>query len=311
MGAIVLLGPQRLERTLSAALADLGVDPAAPVAAVTAGWREREGETGPMEEHLARPVHNLALYARSEDAVERDLELSLWYRERLGTVLQTHDLYKVRLGAAMQAARELLGREGAAELLDPAREAALRAVREVDAWHLQRLAELREEFRAWWRVEERPVVEAHRKELRALLDPCPVVCIAGGDVAALRNRMLLFDLPSLIGDRHVVAWSAGSMACGDRVVLFHDEHPHGPADPEILGSGLALASDLIAFPHADARLHLGDRVRMELLARRFEPSRCVAFGAGTRLVFESGSLVEARRARRITADGRVLPLEAA
>src|SRR5947207_8912415 len=60
MPEVVLLGPQRLKPTLVQAFRDLRVE--GPVAAVTAGWEEREEEIDELSEHLARPVENLSLH---------------------------------------------------------------------------------------------------------------------------------------------------------------------------------------------------------------------------------------------------------
>ncbi len=57
MHPLTLLGPQRLRPTLAAAFDELGIS--GQVAAVTAGWQEREAEVEEMKEHLGRPVVDL------------------------------------------------------------------------------------------------------------------------------------------------------------------------------------------------------------------------------------------------------------
>jgi hypothetical protein len=107
------------------------------------------------------------------------------------------------------------------------------------------------------------------------------VAIAGGDVAALRNRFLMFDLGSLLGDLPVFAWSAGAMLLSDVIVLFHDTPPHGAGDPEVLDRGLGRVPGVVAFPHATRRLRLDDAVRVRVMSRRFAPAACLAMDEGS------------------------------
>jgi hypothetical protein len=62
----------------------------------------------------------------------------------------------------------------------------------------------------------------------------------------------------------VFAWSAGAMAVTDRVVLFHDSPPAGPpATPRSSAHGLGLFPGVVALPHARRRLRLeGPRPRL-------------------------------------------------
>src|SRR5205814_1280869 len=71
-GRIVLLGPQRLAPTLSVALREAGFPDDSPIALVTAGWQEREGEDGELREHLGGRGVNLELYARALRVSEAD-----------------------------------------------------------------------------------------------------------------------------------------------------------------------------------------------------------------------------------------------
>ena len=56
--SLVLLGPQRFQPTLRQTLHELGVE--GPVAVITAGWQEREGETRELSEHVGRETRNRA-----------------------------------------------------------------------------------------------------------------------------------------------------------------------------------------------------------------------------------------------------------
>jgi hypothetical protein len=74
----------------------------------------------------------------------------------------------------------------------------------------------------------RPAVLKHRKELAKLLEGVAGLAIAGGHVATLLNRLELFGIAELLGDKPVFAWSAGRDGRqSERVVLFHDDPPQG------------------------------------------------------------------------------------
>ena len=130
-------------------------------------------------------------------------------------------------------------------------------------------------------------------------------------MAVLLNRLRLFDLPSLIGERMVVAWSAGAMAISERVVLFHDRPPHGPGYPELLENGLGLAPSVAPFPHAKRRLDLDDAIRVRLSALRFAPAICVALDEGTGIRWQGDGWQPLPVARRLAIDGGVQRWEAA
>ena len=67
---LTLLGPQRLRPTLAAAIERLGVG--GRVAAITAGWQEREAEVEEMRAHLGLPLVDLMLHRRCEQAFAED-----------------------------------------------------------------------------------------------------------------------------------------------------------------------------------------------------------------------------------------------
>ncbi|HWE24492.1 MAG TPA: hypothetical protein VG496_11210, partial [Myxococcales bacterium] len=78
--AVVLLGAQRFEPTLGAAVAELGVT--GRIATITAGWQERELEDEELSEHLGRRTVNLRLHGRGEELFAADPELQAAHRER-------------------------------------------------------------------------------------------------------------------------------------------------------------------------------------------------------------------------------------
>ena len=139
--------------------------------------------------------------------------------------------------------------------------------------------------------------------------------IAGGHVAVLRNRMLFFGIEHALQAHAgpVLAWGAGAMALTERIVLFYDDAPFGPAEAEVLDHGLGLAEDLVLFPHAKERLRLDERERVGALARRFGPAPCVSLEKGA-IVEREGDRWVSRGASGTASilgpDGAVLPMEA-
>lgn len=287
---VVLLGPQRLNRTLKFAVDELC--PRGTVALVTAGWEEREGEDQELREHLGGRAVNLRLWGRAEDVMERDAELSLALRARHDRLREQHELYRLRLVHAISAAQELLRREptkGREEMLDAERAGAIEAVRELDEFHLRRVSLIHREFEEEWKPTERDSVVRHRRELAQIIEACDCVCVTGGHVVVLLHRLRLFDALSLFGAHPLVAWSAGAMALGERVVLFHDSPPQGQGAAELYEEGLGAYAGVMPFPHARKRLHLHDTRRITLFARRFAPDRCIAFDPLTRMDWDGRS----------------------
>ncbi|MBL8860175.1 MAG: hypothetical protein JNL28_16815 [Planctomycetes bacterium] len=301
---VVLLGPQRLQPTLNKAVAAARVS--GPLAAITAGWEERESEDQEMRDHLGGHTINLRVYDRAEDVMRRDPELNAAIRERQDRLRVQHDLYRVRLAHAMAAARELLHREqtdGYSEMLNAEREAAIEAVRTLDGFHLMKVVDVHHEFEDRLRPLERSIVEHHRREMAHILNDCGALCVAGGHVVALLHRMRLFDVLGLVEHKPIFAWSAGAMALGERVVLFHDNPPQGTGNAELFEEGLSAYSGVLPLPHARHRLHLHDRTRVALMARRFAPAQVVAFDALTRMEWNGSSWHGDKGTLRLTEGG--------
>lgn len=194
----------------------------------------------------------------------------------------------------MEAARELV-RLPDGVLEEQQLEAAIRAIRNLDAEHLSFVDEVNAEYARRIDLDERPVVQRKRRQVMDLLESeaAEAVAIAGGHVAVLLNRLRLFDIRGLLGTRHLFAWSAGAMVTGTRIVLFHDSPPQGGGNAEVLESGIGLHSGVIPLPHATERLVLDDRQRVALFARRFAPDLCLALDQGDRVDW-TGQAWEAR-----------------
>ncbi|MEM6795295.1 MAG: hypothetical protein AAF725_15050 [Acidobacteriota bacterium] len=310
MASLTLLGPQRLEPILRPELDRLAVD--GQVATITAGWQEREGEIDELREHLGRPLVDLRLHSRCEDVFARDPELFRAHRARQDRLQAVQRLYRYRLDFVLEPARELMRRgEDEADIIDQARASAIEAIRNLDREHLQRLAEVHEEFQRAWQPARRQAVAEHREQLSEILAGSRAVAIAGGHVAVLLNRMRLFSVLPLFDNLPIFAWSAGAMALGERVILFHDSPPQGAGNPEVLDAGLGLYRGLVPLPHARKRLQLQDPVRVSLFARRFSPDTCVVLDercsvsrGDTGFGWQRGS-----GTLQLTTDGRLEPLE--
>jgi len=310
MPPVVLLGPQRFARTLGEAVREAGLS--GPLALVTAGWQEREGEDGELREHLERAgtrTENLRLWERCEALLATDPELAAAHRERQERLRALQEVYALRLAHAKAAARELFAREGPPALLEPERRHAIEAVRALDEHHLRRVRELRREMEESHRPRRRPAVAREIAAVRREVERAAGVAIAGGHVAVLLNRLRLLGLDRMLRDRPLFAWSAGAMAVAERVVLFHDFPPQGAGDAELLDAGLGLCRGVVPLPHARRRLRLADPVRVALLARRLAPAAVLALDDGARVT--TGE--EGWRARggvaQLTAEGAVVPLE--
>ena len=310
---VVVLGPQRQHPGVAKAVADLGVV-GGPLAVVTAGWEERESEDDELVKALADPnagnvsgsVANLALFPRADEVYANHPALHELMTERERRRKQLRDLYHLRLAPQLNACRELLQRVGTDVLDDlssdptfgPEIEHAVAGVRELDRHHLQRVTDLEVEIgdRLSGRSDlvDHPVLVHHRRQVADLVSGSAALLIAGGHVGTLISLLRLFDVMNLVADKPVIAWSAGSMAIGEQVVLFHDSPARGAGDAEVFGPGFGLVRGLVPMPHARYRLDLEDRRRVALMARRFEPNVCVGLDYTGRIdCLETGSVAEA------------------
>jgi hypothetical protein len=305
MHDVLLLGPQFRAPNLRESLRDAGLP--GPVVAITAGWQEREGELGALEEHLGAPARDLRLYERAEAAFTRDPELHAAYRARQNDLRRLQDLYRVRLDHGKAAARELLKSDDDSPLARKAVRAAIEGLRRLDAEHLRDIRTLHRRFDQDWGPARRPVLATQAAELERLVASAGLVCIAGGHVAVLLNRLRLFGLERVLRTRPVAAWSAGAMVLAERVVLFHDHPPQGAGNAEVFEAGLALVRAAVFLPHAASRLATSDAARVALLARRLAPASCYTLDDGSRLLWRRGRLSESAGSQRLARTGRLLP----
>jgi hypothetical protein len=305
--AVVLLGAQRFNPSLGAAVSELGVT--GRIALVTAGWQERESEDDELSAHLGGRTVNLKLHARGEELFRDDLELRNAHRERQDALRHRQDFYKIRLEFELEAERVIRHRVAPADIVAEQARESIDAIRELDRTHLASCARLRNEFDKAWKPAKRASVARHRAEIARAIEGCQAVAIAGGHVATLINRLSLFGLGALVADKIVFAWSGGAMAISERVVLFHDSPPQGPGASEVLDAGLGLVPGLVLFPQPEQRLHLDNTERVQSLVRRFAPARCLALPSRSRVTFSEGRLSHSDGVLELLDDGKSAAFE--
>lgn len=299
--SLTLLGPQRFNPTMADVVRSLDIE--GTVATVTAGWREREPDDDELDALLDGRSTNLALYGRWLDVLQRDTGLAVADRRRVQVLEELQALYVVRLHHTLEGLYALERRGGLAGVLDAAVEEAFDAVHQLDIRHLEQVAEVRAEF--FDNVVDHPVVAEHRGAVAAMLEAVAAVTIAGGHVGVLLDCLHMFDVPALLDDKAVIAWSGGAMTLTERVVLFNHRAPQGFTHSEIYAAGLGLCRGVVLFPHAHRRLHLDDPQRMGVLARRMAPSTCVLLDDGVRLGCPPRAQWHPEGVRTVAVDGSV------
>lgn len=300
--SVTLLGPQR-RPTLDRVVQSSHID--GQIAAVTAGWQEREPDDGELMTLLAGRGINLHLHGRWIDVLHSDPDYARAEREHRAVLDELQQFYLVRLDHALRATYAVAQRgDGHPRIRQTAIDDALATVRQIDERHLARVAELAASFTDAWRPSEREVVAKHREELSATLGQVVCLVIAGGHVGELLHVLRLFGIQDRLPER-LIAWSAGAMTLTDRIVLFHDRTAHGPAQAELLDTGLGVAPALVALPHARRRLRTDDLLRMSVLAQRLAPARCLVLDDGVTVELGDGGGLPAQ-ARVVDIEGRIV-----
>jgi len=302
-----MLGPQAPESNLSAAIAALGAG--GPIAAITAGWRDSEGEIEDLQTAIGCPVEDLMIYHRAEKVFADEPELHRLQRQRQDKLVELQRLYRIRLTAAMNSARKLMRADADPDLLRLEQRAAISQVRALDRHHVRRIAAIHQQFDVRRAALDVPAASRQRDRVQQLVADAGLVLIAGGHVAVLLNRIRLFRLRELLAQKPVIAWSAGAMVLCERIVLFHDDAPQGKRNAEVLDEGLAIVRNHIPLPHAKSRLDWSNRTRMALFGRRFAPARCCTLDNGSIVRLENSRVVSAAGSSVITRTGRKKALE--
>lgn len=283
---VTLLGPQRVATTARAAVREMLPD--GPIAAVNAGWQERESEDAELDEVLGGRMRNLGLHRRWRDVHDRDPEYSVAERRLDDLLDELQALYVVRLQHAMAAIDSVRRRREVPSVQEEALADAIAAVQALDAWHLRAVRDTRAEFRAAFRPGQRTAIAEHRAEVAAIVDDSAGLVVAGGHVGVLLRTLRVFALDKIV-KTPLIAWSAGAMALAERVVLYHDMAPQGPGDAEAYAEGLGAYQGVLPFPHAKRRLRLSDDDHVGLMARRFAPWTCLLLADGVRVDLVDGA----------------------
>ena len=298
---VVLLGPQRHRTEVGAEVARLR--DGGRVALITSGWQEWEGDDAWLRDAVGGEVVNVDLYRRAEGIWADDPSLAAAHSELQQRVRLLRRVYNARLEHAMDAWISIESMAGDPAVLDAERGSALEGVRRLDRHHLGRIEGLRADFDARMRPTDREGLRRERDAVIHTLRESSAIVVAGGQVATLLNRLRLFDLAPILGERPVVAWSAGAMALTERVVLFHDSPPWGPGHAEVGEAGLGLVSGLVALPNGRQRLRLDDPDRVGRMARRFSPDVCLSLDPGARAEWNGLAWVGGEGDRLLDAGG--------
>lgn len=299
--SLFLLGPQPRFATLQLALEQLQIR--RPVALVTAGWEEDEAEDGAWRAALPAGSLNLGLFKRTEHLFAADPEIIQLLQRRQDELRHLRDVYRLRLGCALRGAQHV--DRAHSELVDfaPERASAIAMVRQLDREYLARTSEVCARYEQQLRLEQRPLVLEHRRQLAAILADCQALVIAGGHAAIILNRLQIFSLLPLSAHLPLIACSAGAMALAEQIVFFHDGIPQGDTNPEVLRAGMGLVRGLLPLPDGSQRLDLQQRERVALFAQRFAPLTCVLLDPHSWLERRGGVWRGGGRTEQLTVGG--------
>lgn len=301
MTATILLGPQRFLTTAGAVVRGLGTD--GPVATVTAGWQDREGDDSELQDVMEGRSRNLHLYGRMIDVLTQDARVADVAMAVQDATRDLASVYSTRLHHALAAVFAVQRHPGRHDVVGAGLDDAVESVRRLDRWYLQELRELYEDGDLVAALDASELLARHRAEVAGILSGSSVLAVAGGHVGVLIRGLRLFAVrPS--AELPVVAWSGGAMAVTERVILFHDDTPQGFSGAEIWDRGLGRARGIVALPHARRRLRLDDASRVSVMARRFAGATCVLLEDGSRVALGPGGELPPRT-RYLSVDGSV------
>jgi len=308
MAVQIMLGPQSPRANLKNAIDTLSFN--GPVVTITAGWRDFEAETDELQAEIGIPIEDLNLYHQAENIFALEPELHALQRERQDQLLELQRLYRIRLTPTMAAARKLLREKGEPDLLRLEQRAAISQVRALDRHHVRRISSIHQDFDTRRAELFIPRAATLRQTIQRKVADSALVLIAGGHVAVLINRIRLFRLAEVLAQKPIIAWSAGAMVLGERIVLFHDDAPQGKRDAEVLDTGLGIVKNVIPLPHAKSRLDWSSRTRMALFSRRFAPAVCCTLDNGSMIQIESNRITSASRSSVMMRTGWKKPVKA-
>lgn len=278
------------------------------LALITAGWRYDEDREEPLREAVRRPVRNLRLYHAFREVEREAPDLIAAYTRKQDALRSMKEKYRVAITHAHRACCDLLHERRDADC--PWFREAVDHLRRVDDVFLAEVDRLHHAFAAEAHPMRHRSVRAHVDAMRAALDDCEIVGIAGGHVGVLRNRLAFFGFDEWLRDRRIVAWSGGAMVLTDHVLLYHDHTHYGVGTAELLDRGLGLLPDVVFLPHCTTRLQLDEPENVTILARRLAPRHAIGLVNGAVLAgVAPHPLCRPMSALLLGEDGAVRPLE--
>ena len=297
-----------------------------PIATVTAGWQEREGDDGELNAILDGRGRNLGLYRRWSDVLERRSGV----RHRRARAARRADelqaLYEVRLDHALraiEAVQRSTGRRAVKSHADRRRDRRLTPAGRRGTCAGRRA---RERFDAGWAPASGRGIRRHRDEVAPSSASVPPIASSPAGTSACccnacgcsrcRGRAALPPVDRLVGR---------SDGARDRVVLFHDFGPTGPTGPEVFAEGLGVTrtsspcrmpaggfgsttpARMPSWPAGSPRhcLVLDDGVRVDLARRRAAAGARVCSPSRRPVVSSEGSSVTSTRPRTKLAINRL------
>ena len=309
MSDLLVLGPQRRAPNLSSRLAAAGMT--GPIAAITAGWQEREAELAALEEHLGQPVQDLRLYTRAEAVFAEDPEYHEAYRARQSALRETQDLYRLQLEHAKAAARELYlratadasiasragrGRRGAAQARRSASRVDRRAASTLRAAvAIGRAAVHRSSLHRAQAHRRRRLDGADRRRSRRRAGQPPAIVRDAG-AARAPNR-------SQHGRR--APWRSPPACCCFTTVRRRARETRRSSST---GSTSCRTPSSCRMPRRGLRSMIGERTA--LLARRLRPASCYTLDDRDWLLFRDGVLRAGAGSRRLARAGPPAAIEA-
>ena len=309
MSTTVLLGPAGDGAAVAAEFGALDID--GPIALVTAGWEETERNDAELNRILGGGTRNLGLFGRRLDIMESDPQYAAADRALRALVADMREVYLMQLRYALRGVEAVRQHDVRAwRLAGGELEEAIETVRGLDERYAARLVAAHEEFYTRTPPHEREVIARHRAQVAEIVADCAAVGVAGGHVQILTECLHISNLGAILGDRPLVAWSSGSMAVTERMMVVDDHDLAGRPD-EVLPAGIGVVSGTVPLPAAGERLRIDDRNRLALLARRVAPRVCVLLDAGDRLPCDAHGVPDFQLARTVAADGRVIVMSEA
>ena len=284
---LFLLGPQPEFASLKKVIDRIELS--GPVALITAGWETDEHQDHELKQAIGVPSVNLNLFARTEQLFAEDAELIETLRERQDQLRHLRETYNRRLTHLLKAARQIIRRKEKLIDLTAERESAIEMVRQLDQQYFDRTSKIVDHYEQQLQTSNRTLVASHRQQISEILEKSGAILISGGHVAIILNRLRIFGILESNTHLPLIAWSGGSMALAEKVVLFHDSPPQGAGNSEVLRAGMGLFTNVLPLPNAEHRLKLKDKARVELFARRFESFECVVFSDQTILERVNGN----------------------